>query len=116
MVAKRIGKNPLVLPSDDSAQGLVGFYFKITLIGIFMYVLANSFLPNLYDIFLPIKPFQSQGLIYLGIGLLIFSLMWTLIAQKDMKDSWRIGIDTEMKTKLITTGLFRISRNPTFLG
>jgi len=33
-----------------------------------------------------------------------------------MKESWRIGIDTETKTKLITTGLFGISRNPIFLG
>ena len=25
IVAKRIGKNPLVLPKDDSAYGLIGF-------------------------------------------------------------------------------------------
>ncbi len=33
-----------------------------------------------------------------------------------MKESWRIGIDTETKTELITKGLFGISRNPIFLG
>ena len=33
-----------------------------------------------------------------------------------MKNSWRIGIDTETKTELITTGLFRHSRNPIFFG
>ena len=30
IVAKRIGKNPLVLPKDDSAYGLIGYYFKLT--------------------------------------------------------------------------------------
>jgi protein-S-isoprenylcysteine O-methyltransferase Ste14 len=33
-----------------------------------------------------------------------------------MKNSWRIGIDTVTKTELVTTGLFRISRNPIFFG
>jgi protein-S-isoprenylcysteine O-methyltransferase Ste14 len=33
-----------------------------------------------------------------------------------MRDSWRIGIDEVNKSKLITSGLFKISRNPIFLG
>ena len=33
-----------------------------------------------------------------------------------MRESWRIGIDEENKTELITKGFFAISRNPIFLG
>ena len=33
-----------------------------------------------------------------------------------MGKSWRIGIDEQRKTELITTGMFLISRNPIFLG
>ena len=33
-----------------------------------------------------------------------------------MKNEWRIGIDTETKTELITSGLFGCSRNPIFFG
>jgi protein-S-isoprenylcysteine O-methyltransferase Ste14 len=33
-----------------------------------------------------------------------------------MKNSWRIGIDHDSKTELVTTGLFKYSRNPIFLG
>ena len=33
-----------------------------------------------------------------------------------MRDSWRIGIDRETETELVTTRLFGISRNPIFLG
>lgn len=38
IVAKRIGKNPLVLPKDDSAYGLIDLYFKLTMIIMFVYV------------------------------------------------------------------------------
>lgn len=33
-----------------------------------------------------------------------------------MKDSWRAGIPDKDKTKLVTTGIYKYSRNPAFLG
>ena len=116
MVAKRIGKNPLVLPKDDSAFGLIGWYFKLTLIAMFMYVLAFAFFSNWQEKFLPIISLNILILKYSGIGLLSIAFIWTIIAQGNMKNSWRIGIDTETKTELITSGLFEYSRNPIFLG
>jgi len=116
IVAKRIGKNPLVLPKDDSAYGLIGFYFKLTLVLMFVYVLLFAFFPPLYDKFLPITQLDTLTIKYIGLGLLAFALIWTIIAQGHMKNSWRIGIDTETKTELITTGLFQFSRNPIFFG
>jgi protein-S-isoprenylcysteine O-methyltransferase Ste14 len=116
IVAKRIGKNPLVLPKDDSAYGLIGFYFKLTMIFMFVYVLLFVFVPTLYDKFLPISQLDTLTIKYVGLGLLAFALIWTIIAQGHMKNSWRIGIDTETKTELITTGLFGYSRNPIFFG
>lgn len=116
IVAKRIGKNPLVLPKDDSAYGLIGFYFKLTLIAMFVYVLAFAFLPSWHDKFLPIIQFNSHFVKYIGLTLFFISLVWTVVAQSHMKNSWRIGIDTDSKTELVTSGLFSISRNPIFFG
>lgn len=116
IVAKRIGKTPLVLPKDDSAYGLIGLYFKLTLIAMFIYVLVFAFLPGLHNYFLPIKTIDKPIIKYIGIVLLAFALLWTIIAQTHMKDSWRIGIDTTTKTDLITSGLFGVSRNPIFFG
>ena len=116
LVAKKIGKSPLVLPKDDYAYGLVGRYFKLLLIVIFVYVMLYGIFPEAHDFFLP---FKLPGFIVLeswGIALMILSLIWTVIAHNQMKTSWRIGIDTEVKTELIQHGLFRISRNPIFLG
>ncbi len=116
LVAKRIGKSPLVLPKDDSAYGLIGFYFKLTLIAMFLYVVAYALFPTWHDCFLPIIQLDNQTVKYIGLALLFISLVWTVIAQGNMKNSWRIGIDTDTKTELITSGLFSISRNPIFFG
>lgn len=116
VVARRIGKNPLVLPKDDSAYGLIGLYFKLTLIAMFVYVVVYAFFPTWHDNFLPIALLDNPTVKYIGLSLLLISLVWTVIAQENMKNSWRIGIDTDTKTELITSGLFSISRNPIFFG
>jgi protein-S-isoprenylcysteine O-methyltransferase Ste14 len=116
IVAKRTGKNPFVLPKDDNVYGLVGFYFKLVLIAIFVYVVAYAVFPTWHDTFLPIRHLDNPTINYIGLSLLVISLVWTVIAQTQMKNSWRIGIDTNTKTELITNGLFSISRNPIFFG
>lgn len=116
IVAKRIGKSPLVLPKDDSAYGLIGFYFKLTMMLMFGYVLLFAFMPSVCKTFLPIPELDTLTVKYLGLGLLIFALIWTILAQGYLKNSWRIGIDTKTPTELITTGFYKISRNPIFLG
>ena|SRR6185369_15415566 len=43
-------------------------------------------------------------------------LIWTVLAQAQMGKSWRIGIDEEHRTPLVTSGVFGWSRNPIFVG
>ena len=45
----------------------------------------------------------------LGDGIFLLSVIC-------MKDSWRAGIPDKDKTELVTTGIYRYSRNPAFLG
>ncbi|MCL2624480.1 MAG: isoprenylcysteine carboxylmethyltransferase family protein [Planctomycetaceae bacterium] len=116
VVARRTGINPFVLPKDDNVYGLVGFYFKLVLIAIFVYVLVYAFFPAWHDNFLPIRQLTNPTISCIGLSLLFISLVWTVIAQTHMKNSWRIGIDTETKTELVTSGLFSVSRNPIFFG
>jgi protein-S-isoprenylcysteine O-methyltransferase Ste14 len=65
---------------------------------------------------LPILPIDSLTAKCVGLALLFLSFLWSLTAQINMKNSWRIGIDNDTKTELITNGLFSISRNPFFFG
>jgi protein-S-isoprenylcysteine O-methyltransferase Ste14 len=49
-----------------------------------------------------------------GFALAVCGLAATLYAQLDMGESWRVGIDTSERTKLVRTGTFRLIRNPIF--
>lgn len=115
-VAKQIGKNPNVFPKDDSAYGLVGLYFKLILLALFIYTVLLLFFPKEIFPAFKINNLEYDLFQYTGLGLMIIALIWVITAQLQMKNSWRIGIDNTMKTDLITRGLFRFSRNPIFLG
>ena len=39
-----------------------------------------------------------------------------LLSVLSMKDSWRAGIPDQDRTELVTSGIYRFSRNPAFLG
>lgn len=49
-----------------------------------------------------------------GIALGLAGIVLTFVAQLDMGDSWRIGVDAEQRTSLVTGGVFGVVRNPIF--
>ena len=51
-----------------------------------------------------------------GVVIELFGIVLFVTSVVDMKDNWRAGVQREDKTKLVTTGIYSISRNPAFLG
>jgi protein-S-isoprenylcysteine O-methyltransferase Ste14 len=113
---KTTGVNPYKLGSSDSAHDYIGRFFRFDIATCGFVVIAFAVFPNLYGSLLPINQLERLSVTILGSSLLIFALVWVLVAQVHMQKSWRIGIDEDVKTELVQTGLFGISRNPIFLG
>ncbi len=115
-VWKTTGVNPYKLGKSESAHDYVGTLFRLTIFSVALVVIAFAFLPNLYEYLVPISYLSTVTLNTVGQTLLIIAVIWVLIAQVHMQKSWRIGIDEDVKTELVQTGLFKFSRNPIFLG
>lgn len=113
---KQTGINPVTFSNSDNAHDYIGRLFKIILTLIPMTIIVYWIDDNVYLFLLPATYLELQILQVAGIILCLLSLLWTIVAQWQMGKSWRIGLDENNKTDLISTGLFGISRNPIFLG
>jgi protein-S-isoprenylcysteine O-methyltransferase Ste14 len=113
---KATGVNPYRLHNQTGVAGFVGAAFRLTLLAIITVVLVYVFAEVIYVYLTPIQWLDSPLLRTIGLALLVVSAVWVIIAQFHMGKSWRIGIDDEHATPLVTRGVFGLSRNPIFLG
>ena len=101
---------------SDDAHGYNGKVFTFISLLEFVVVFIYAFKSEWYQYLLPFWYLEHSYLQYIGWGLLPLSFILFWVAQSQMANSWRIGIDEKNKTELVTSGLFSISRNPIFLG
>lgn len=112
----KTGVNPLTFNKTDDAHGYNGKVFTVISFLELIVVGIYAFKIEWYKYLLPFWYLENDSLVKIGWGFLILSLIVVWIAQSQMANSWRIGIDEKNKTELVTKGLFSISRNPIFLG
>ncbi|MBS1783382.1 MAG: isoprenylcysteine carboxylmethyltransferase family protein [Bacteroidetes bacterium] len=112
---KSTGINPITFGKEPNAHNYIGNVMKVLLAALFVVILMYSF-GNIYQFTIPIPYLQNLNIHFVGLILIHISLIWIIIAQVQMSNSWRIGIDEQNNTDLVTNGLFSISRNPVFLG
>ncbi|MCG3121158.1 MAG: hypothetical protein ALAOOOJD_04149 [bacterium] len=116
LVWKSTGVNPYVLGKTESAHDFVGTLFRLTIVAIVAVVILHTVSNHAYRYLTPILWLDRPMLKFAGLFLLAVSFIWVLLAQAQMGNSWRIGIDVKTQTPLITHGVFGISRNPIFLS
>jgi protein-S-isoprenylcysteine O-methyltransferase Ste14 len=107
--------NALVLPRDDTAEGVIGIWFKglIAAVAAVLAMIALGVSPQRLGELAWLNSVPADGV---GWTLLMVSLLVITIAQANMGRAWRIGIDHTSTPILAREGLFRWSRNPIFLG
>ncbi|NNC83243.1 MAG: isoprenylcysteine carboxylmethyltransferase family protein, partial [Flavobacteriales bacterium] len=100
---KKTGVNPLTFNKGDDAHGYNGKVFGFISLLELVVVSIHAFVPSWQYHLLPFWYLQHDTLELIGWILLILSLIVVWVAQSHMRDSWRIGIDEENKTELITS-------------
>lgn len=115
-VWRHTGVNPYVLARGEDAHSYVGGLFRLTLVAVAAIVALFAVSSEAYGYLAPIPWLAGSPIAVIGFGLLIAALIWVFVAQSQMGDSFRIGVDTARATPLVRQGLFGVSRNPIFLG
>jgi protein-S-isoprenylcysteine O-methyltransferase Ste14 len=62
----------------------------------------------------PIAALDTDAVHVVGAALAVLGIGATLYAQIMMGSSWRIGVDSQERTELVTSGPFALVRNPIF--
>ncbi|HCT31020.1 MAG TPA: isoprenylcysteine carboxylmethyltransferase family protein [Bacteroidales bacterium] len=115
-VKRKTGINPYVFKNTDTAHDFLGKVSAPITSLIFIVTLVNLFYPAGLQYLAPFTWLEISALKITGYAIIHLALLWIVIAQVQMSNSWRVGIDHSAKTELKTNGLFSVSRNPVFLG
>ena len=110
------GHNPYVLPSSDDAHGFVTAGMRMVILALLAYVMLQAAWPDVDRVMGGLSWLANPAVRLAGWSGLAAALAWTAVAQYQMGLSWRIGIDLQRATGLVTSGLFAWSRNPIFLA
>lgn len=106
---KRQGVKTMILGKGDkpASEKRLELWLKIASFSMPLVELASMFW-NLMAI-----PSWAQ---WLGVAVAAIGVAFFCAGMLTMKDSWRAGIPEKKETALVTNGIYRISRNPAFVG
>ncbi|OBJ68836.1 isoprenylcysteine carboxylmethyltransferase family protein [Mycobacterium sp. 1274756.6] len=84
--------------------------------GFLLAVLAGALAPALQiaGVLSPVPVLDAGWLQIAGLVLAVTGMLGTFYAQRDMGESWRIGVDQAETTQLVRAGVFGLVRNPIF--
>lgn len=116
LVRRRTGIDPIAEKWQDDVRGYVARWLVVLELAIVANVALFALDAGAYRWLIPLPAFDEPALQATAVVLLVGSTVWVAVAQMQMGDSWRIGIDPDARTELVGRGLFRWTRNPIFLG
>jgi protein-S-isoprenylcysteine O-methyltransferase Ste14 len=111
ILLKRKGINPFKFGKTDKSDFLLIPFMLLFLYVIFASVFSLPFPEMLIKPIVEIPTLSWIGLLVSTTGIVGFGL-----ALKAFGNSFRVGIDDEKPDKLITNGIFSISRNPIYVS
>lgn len=114
---KNTGIDPRVMASSTSSiQRYMNQLMNILTAYAVIVIILHSVQLRVGSLFSRIQSMNFMIFDIIGFVTGLIGLSFCLYAQIKMGSAWRVGIDEKVKTDLVTTGLYKYIRNPTYLG
>ena len=113
---KRTGINPMEKFGRKSNHFLAERLISLAVLIFFVVVGNHLILTRNIKFLIPIQFLDLNWIMHTGFVMICLGLLSTFIAQLQMKDSWRIGLDQGNQIQLIDQGFFAHSRNPIYVA
>ena len=88
-------------------------FFRIAIWGV---CVLRLFVPALDNWLVPFADLQVNWIVLTGVGLLTFGFALAVSGSLNLSGAWRSGIDESANEQLVTTQLYALTRNPTYVG
>jgi protein-S-isoprenylcysteine O-methyltransferase Ste14 len=116
MLRAKEGDPNVIYTDNRPSQKFFANLSRLMSISIALLIVFHSAGVKDYFGFYPIEFFDNSTANIIGFVLGLSGLLLCWRAQQEMGDSWRVGIDRNNKTRLVTSGVFQKVRNPTYSG
>ena len=90
--------------------------FRFFRIAIWAACVLRLVFPEMERWLLPVASLRADWIAFAGLGLLCFGFALAVSGSLSLAGAWRSGIDENASDQLVTTQLYALSRNPTFVG